>query len=418
MTGDNRLAGWETALDAEIAALEPRLIEVRRHLHAHPEPSREELETSQFICEQLRAAGISAKLGRNGLGVLADVDLGEPAPNSPRIALRADIDALRIQDAKTTPYASQRPGLCHACGHDAHTSMVLGAALCAANLRRSELLPGGATGGVRLRFIFQPAEECAEGGYWMVEQGAVDGCGAILGCHVDPERRVGTVGVRYGVLTANCDDVEVIVEGRGGHAARPHHTQDPIAAAVQLVSALYQLLPRAADSRSPSVFTVGKLAGGTLANVIPPRVEVLGTLRTLDRGTREKLKQRIEAIVHGVREASGTSMQLRFFESIDSVINDSHVTAALEEAATRVLGREGIDRIELPSMGGEDFSAYLTRVPGAMMRLGIAPPGFTAPFLHSPDFDVDERALAVGVRILLRAALLLAGDPGPLSRTV
>jgi amidohydrolase len=398
---------WEAELDRAAAALEAGLIEVRRHLHAHPEPSREERETSLYLQSRLAAAGIDARLARDGFGVLADIDIGDPAPEVSRIAIRADIDALRILDAKTTPYASQKPGLCHACGHDAHSSMVLGTALVARQMAARSGWPAGS--GARLRFIFQPAEETAEGGLSLTEQGAVDGCAAILGCHVDPERSLGTVGVRYGVLTANCDEVEIIVEGRGGHSARPHHTNDPIGAAAHLVTTLYQYLPRAVDARTPSVFSIGKLSGGTLPNVIPNRVEILGSLRTLDAKQRQTLKDRIESIVHGVRECSGATIHLRFFESIDSVVNDAGVTRELEHAARDVLGPEGVVLITQPSMGGEDFSAYLTRVPGAMLRLGVAPPGFAAPFLHAADFDIDERAIALGVRILLRAALRLSG---------
>lgn len=407
-----RLNYWEQTLDRQVDSLESRLIEIRRHLHAHPEASREEHETSAYVADQLSAAGLTARLCRDGLGVIADAQIGEPAEDVPLIALRADIDALRIQDTKTTPYASLRPGLSHACGHDAHTSMVLGAALCAAS-GSSNGDAGAASpsrGGVRLRFLFQPAEETSDGARWLVEQGAVEGVDAILGIHVDPERPVGTVGIRYGTLTANCDEVQIVIEGKGGHSARPHHTRDPIAAAASLISSLYQFLPRSVDSRVPSVFSIGKVTGGTLPNVIPEHVEILGSLRTLDAGSRETLKDRIEAIVHGVKEASGTAIHLQFLTPIDAVHNDPRVTAALEEAAIRVLGPDGIQQISQPSMGGEDFSGYLARVPGALLRLGCAPPGFAAPFLHAPDFDIDERALTVGTRILLRAALLLADD--------
>jgi amidohydrolase len=407
---------WEQRIDQQIARLEAPMIEVRRYLHAHPEPSREEWETSKYLAGRLTAAGLDARLCRDGLGVIADAVLGRPAANAPLIALRADLDALRIQDTKTTPYASTRPGLSHSCGHDAHATIVLGAALCAAGCRADDtaddgngnLPTAGPCPGLRLRFLFQPAEETSDGARWLVEQGAVDGCAAILGVHVDPERPVGTVGIRYGTLTANCDEVEIVVEGKGGHSARPHHTLDPIAAAASLVSSLYQFLPRSVDARSPAVFSVGKMAGGTLPNVIPERVEIRGSLRTLDARTRQTLKERIEAIVHGVKEASRTSIQLRFLTPIDAVHNDPVVTEALEEASRRVVGPDGVQSIAEPSMGGEDFSGYLTRVPGALVRLGCAPPGFAAPFLHAPDFDIDERALALGTRILLRAALLLA----------
>jgi amidohydrolase len=408
---DQELTAWEPSLDREIADLEQRLVEIRRHLHAHPEPSREERETSTYLRDRLLEAGIEAKLARDGLGVTADLDIGQPHENAPRIAIRADIDALKLQDSKTTPYASKHPGICHACGHDAHSTVVLGTALCAAALRNDGEVGRSGLPGAKLRFIFQPAEETSDGAVWMVEQGAVDGVDAILGLHVDPERQLGTVGIRYGVLTANCDEVDIVVEGKGGHSARPHHTQDVIAASAHLVTSLYQFLPRSVDSRSPAVFSIGKLCGGTLPNVIPGRVEILGSLRTLEQETRQKLKDRIEAIVHGVKESSGAAIHLRFFESIDSVVNDPHVTAMLEEASRRVLGKGGIDYIHHASMGGEDFSAYLTRVPGAMLRLGVAPPGFSAPFLHASDFDIDERALALGSRILLRAALLLSAEP-------
>jgi amidohydrolase len=404
------IAVWEPHIDRLVAGLESRLVEVRRHLHAHPEPSCQERETSQFLAERLNEAGIPARLCRDGLGVLADLDFGAITDATPLIALRADIDALKIQDAKTTSYASQRPGLCHACGHDAHSTIILGAALCGAALRGAAGL-AEASSGVRLRFIFQPAEEESLGAQWMVEQGAVDGVSAVLGMHVDPERALGTVGVRYGFLTANCDDVDVVVEGKGGHAARPHHTRDPIAAAAHLITALYEFLPRSVDSRDPVVFSVGRISGGTLSNVIPERVEILGSLRTLKPATRQRIQERIQEIVHGAKEASGTAIHLRFHSSIDGVNNDHRCTGALEAAARRVLGNEAIQAIDLPSMGGEDFAAYLTRAPGAMLRVGCAPPGFSAPYLHAPDFDVDERVLAIGARILLRAALLLAAQP-------
>ncbi|REJ88727.1 MAG: amidohydrolase [Planctomycetota bacterium] len=412
--GESPAAPWQAPVDQQVAAIEERLVGVRRHLHMHPEPSCEEYETSRYLAEQLEQAGIRTRLLRDGLGVIGDFDLGHVTETTPRIALRADIDALQIQDAKRTPYASRKSGLCHACGHDAHATMILGAALAASEMHKSGRLPGGDFG-VRLRFLFQPAEEESLGARWLVEQGAVDDVDAILAQHVDPERTLGTVGIRYGVLTANCDEVELIVEGSGGHAARPHHTRDPIAAAAHLISALYQFLPRSVDARDPVVFTVGKVAGGTLSNVIPDRVEIQGSLRTLQAETRTRVHDRIEEIVHGVKEASGTTIHLRFPTSIDGVNNDRRCTAALEAASREVLGDEAIQPVELPSMGAEDFAAYLDRVPGAMLRLGCAPPGFTAPFLHAPDFDVDERVLAIGTRIMLRAALRLADGSGDFS---
>jgi amidohydrolase len=406
----NLLVEYEAALARTVAEMSTRLVEVRRHLHRCPEPSCHERATSQYLFDQLRSAGIEGRLCRDGLGVVADLDVGAPAPSTPRIALRADIDALRIQDAKTTPYASQSAGLCHACGHDAHSTIVLGAALATARLREEggPLYPPQA--GLRLRFIFQPAEETAQGGHWMVEQGAVDGVAAILALHVDPERSVGAAGIRYGALTANCDELEVVIEGTGGHAARPHQTVDPIAAGVQLASALYQLLPRSVDARNASVFSLGRFSGGTLPNVIPGRVELLGTLRTLDQHVRQTLHDRIAAVIRGIEISSGATIRARWYESIDGVMNDDRATAALESAARAVLGEAAVQRIPLASMGAEDFSAYLSRTRGAMFRLGVAPPGEAAPLLHHPNFDIDERALEIGPRILLGAAWRLTAE--------
>jgi amidohydrolase len=401
------LNAWETRYDAQIVELEPRLIAMRRHLHAHPEASGEEFETSRYIAEQLREAGVPVRVGRDGLGVIADVTIGRPADDQPLIAIRADIDALRMPDEKTVEYRSQHPDLNHACGHDAHTGIVLGAALASMGVQR-EVLGDMPDSGVRLRLIFQPAEETSEGAVWMVEQGALEGVDSILALHVDPERPVGQVGIRYGVLTANCDEVDITVEGSGGHAARPHHAVDPILASAHLVSALYQFLPRAVDSRNPSVFTIGQVTGGYAPNVIPPRVELRGTLRTTDRHSRDTLRRRIAEIVAGVEQTGGTTIGVTFHSALGAVDNHPRISAALEEAARRIVGPENIQLIDRPSMGGEDFAVYLEHVPGAMLRLGCAPPGGACPFLHSTVFDLDERAIALGTRILIRAALLLS----------
>ena len=399
-----------TDLDGCIAELETALIEVRRHLHAHPEPSGEEVRTTEYLAQQLADAGWEPRVYRNGIGVSADVILGEPSDETPLIAVRADTDALRMPDEKAVEYRSQYEGLNHACGHDAHAAMVLGLALVGAALRRrgeAESL-ASSDGGVRLRLIFQPAEETSQGARWMVEQDVLNGVTAILGIHVDPERLAGQVGIRYGALTANCDEVAFVVNGHGGHAARPHHTIDSVAAAAQLVGALYQFLPRSVDSRQPSVFTIGEIKGGYAPNVIPERVELRGSLRTTDPHVRETLKRRIGDIVDGIEEVSGARVRYEFLNPLKAVHNDPQIASTLEEAAKRVVGKENVALIDRPSMGGEDFSVYLENVPGAMLRLGCSPPGVEPPlFLHSQKFDLDERVLILGTRILFRAAVLL-----------
>jgi amidohydrolase len=408
------LESWETGFDSQFSQLESELVEIRRHLHAHPEPSGLELETTRFVASRLKQAGLEPWTCQNEdgqpTGLVADLDIGEPAAACPRVAIRADLDALRMPDGKTVSYASKTPDVAHACGHDAHTAITLGVALAAAGIRPPTT--GSDVSGLRLRFVFQPAEETSIGARWMVDQGAVEGVDAIIGLHVDPEREVGHVGIRYGVLTANCDDVEIVVEGHGGHAARPHHTVDPIAAAAHLVGALYKFLPRSIDSRTPAVFTVGQIAGGYAANVIPERVELLGSLRTTDAGSRKTQQERILQICAGVAQNSGAAIKAHFRSPLKAVDNHVEVTAALDAASRRVVGMEKVEIIDRPSMGGEDFSVYLDKVPGALLRLGCADGCTEAAFLHSPLFDIDERALTLGARIVTRAALLLSlGSP-------
>ena len=217
-------------LEQELQVLEPTLIELRRTLHKNPEVSGEEKQTSQLIYKTLHDAGLTPRLMQNQIGVIADVTLGTPAPDAPLIAIRADIDALRITDQKEVPYCSHNPGVGHLCGHDAHTAIALGAALSAR--RFTELFNTEWSGqGLRLRFIFQPAEEICMGARWMVEQGAMKNVAAIIGLHMDPEIQAGTANIRYGVMTAFCDEVHFEIHGTGAHAARPHHGNDPITTA-------------------------------------------------------------------------------------------------------------------------------------------------------------------------------------------
>lgn len=417
--GSQIVQQWGQAFDEQMQQLSERQIQIRRHLHTHPELSGQEVETTRFIAAQLREAGCNPTICRNDCdtetGAFADVTLGTPPADSPLIALRCDIDALPLPDAKTVSYRSTQQGVTHACGHDGHTAIVLGTGLAVSRLQQawkeSHTPKGnGKDFGLRLRLIFQPAEETSQGADWMVGQGAMEGVDAIIGLHVDPERTAGRAGIRYGVLTANCDEVELHVEGRGGHAARPHHSVDPIAAASHLVGALYEFLPRRVDSRNPAVFTIGKIQGGSAPNVIPESVELLATLRTTDPSSRDTMKIEIDRICSGAELSTGARIRRRFFNALASVVNDPRVTRLLEESAAAVLGKDHVETIALPSMGGEDFSVYLNHAPGAMLRLGCRKPGAETHFLHSPLFDLDERVLALGSRILLRTALRLSQE--------
>jgi amidohydrolase len=375
-------------------------------MHRNPELSGQETNTTQFLITMLQSHGIEASRGPHDVGVLADIEIGSPRDDSPMICVRADIDALKIQDQKKDrPYCSTVPGVMHACGHDVHSTIVFAAAVAAKSLNDETDLPAA-----RLRFLFQPAEEICQGATWMIEHGAMAGVDSILGLHVDPERKIGTAGIKYGALTANCDEIVIEVKGVGGHAARPHQTKDPISAAANLVSTLYQTMPRSVDARQPSVLTFGKIEGGQSSNVVPDSVMLYGTLRTIDDGTRSALKARLEEIAAGVAQSTETTINVIWVNPLRSVDNDERLTAALEVAACRVLGADQVQIMEQPSMGGEDFSMYLDHAAGTMFRLGCTQDPETAPKLHSPLFDVDEQVLTLGPRILLMAALLIANQ--------
>ena len=396
---------WESKLDNHLEQLEPRLIQLRRHLHSHPEPSGSEVQTSRYLHETLSEAGIESQIGRDGLGVFGDVTIGSPPADSPLIGIRADIDALKLPDEKNVEYASQHPGIAHACGHDAHSTIVAGTSIAGTILAASGDLPSG---GLRLRLIFQPAEETSQGANWMVAQNVMDGVQYMLGLHVDPERPFGQVGIRYGTLTANCDELEITIDGRGGHSARPHHAHDPIAAAADLIQTCYARLPRSIDSRSAAVMTFGSIHGGNVANVIPSSVTISGTLRSTAQETRETLKEHFHTICTSIEQAHGVQISSRFFNELHSVDNHPYVTRKIENACRQILPDDQIKIIELPSLGGEDFSVYLKDAPGAMLRLGCAAPGSHTHMLHSPLFDIDERILTLGPRILFRTAWMLA----------
>lgn len=404
-----RIVPFEVLLDRLVDEGLSGWIADRRFLHAHPELSGREYETTGWICRRLEQLGLAVRILEQRVGCFADLVLGQPSASAPLIGLRADIDALPLQDRKTVAYASTAPGVTHACGHDVHTTIVLGVAellvRLASRLSESDVPP------LRLRLIFQPAEETAEGAAWMVEAGALEGVDCILGLHVDPTLSRGRVGIRYGVLTACVDEVSLVVSGRGGHAARPQHTTDPLLTAAQLVTTLYQMLPRQADALHPTVFTIGSIHGGTVSNVVPDEVRLDGTLRTTNVSVRARVMEAMQRICDGLAAASGNSIRLQFLCPLGSVVNHSLPASAFELAARQVAGAENVVLIDKPSMGGEDFAVYVERVPGAQFRLGCADGISDWPLLHSPCFDIEEEAIGHGLRILSRAALLLGLQP-------
>jgi amidohydrolase len=391
-------ANWQTRVDAAVDDLAERMVALRRHLHAHPEPSGEELKTSLHLYQLFDEMGLPVRMGPEGCGVVVDCR-SENAPR--RIAMRADIDALRIQDQKQVAYRSSVPNIMHACGHDVHTATAFGALAALDRLENERVLPWP----VRWRGIFQPAEETSQGARAMIAAGALKGVAAIVSLHVDPTRPAGTVGIRPGVFTANCDAIRVTVQGRGGHAARPHESNDPIAAAAELISTLYQFVPRATDSQDAVVVSFGQVHGGQNANVIPEQVVLEGTVRTLDAQVREKTIAHIRTLADGIERVTGTRLDVCFETGIPSVYNDRRLTEMVGDVSTALLGADNVVIMPRPSMGSEDFAAYLEHVPGTMFRLGAASDSGPAPGLHTPNFDVDERCLVVGAKILAQTVV-------------
>jgi amidohydrolase len=391
-------ANWQVRVDAAVDLLAERMVALRRHLHAHPEPSGEELKTSLHLYQLFDELGLRVRMGPEGCGVVVD---SRHDGDRPCLAVRADIDALRIQDQKQTPYRSTVPEVMHACGHDAHTATAFGALAALDQLERDQSLPWP----VNWRGIFQPAEETSQGARAMIAAGALKDVAAVVSLHVDPTRRAGTIGVRPGVFTANCDEIRVTVQGRGSHAARPHESNDPIAAAAELISTLYQFVPRATDSQDAVVVSFGKIHGGQNANVIPEQVVLEGTVRTLDARVREQTIAHIRTLADGIERVTGAKLDVSFVTGIPSVYNDKGLTDIVTATAQELLGPDNVVSMHRPSMGSEDFAAYLEHVPGTMFRLGAARRDGLASGLHTPTFDVDEKCLIVGAKIFARTVV-------------
>lgn len=388
---------WADELSIAIDQRFERMRDVRRHLHQHPEPSGHETQTTRYLASLLASENLEPKIAGGGRGLWVDSN-----PSSePQIGIRADIDALWIQDEKQVDYRSRKDGLMHACGHDAHSAIVLGAITTLAELDKHGKLPWP----VACRAIFQPAEETNQGALEMVQAGALAGLTDLIGVHVDPSRRVGTVGVRHGDFTADCHELTIEIHGHGAHAARPHEAVDPIAIAAQLITSIYLFVPRNTDSQDAVVVTFGKIHGGHASNVIPDHVILSGTMRTLDSDVSGRTIKHIARLASGLASASGARIEIQWHSGPPPVKNDASLVNLLAEAGRAVVGATNVHPIRRPSMGGEDFANYLTQVRGAMFRLGIAPSDEPAPLLHNPMFDIDERSLRMGAQILAHAII-------------
>jgi hippurate hydrolase len=361
-----------------------RLVSLRRGFHQYPELSWEETKTAAKVAEVLTALGIPCRRDIAGTGVLADI----PGPAGvPVIALRADMDALPIIEETGLEFASTHVGCMHACGHDGHTAMLLGAA---------ELLAHGPALAAPVRLIFQPAEERGAGAAAMVAAGALDQVGMVFGAHLDRHYQVGAVVVGDGVMNASTDTFRVRITGQGGHAARPHETVDAVVVGSLMVMAIQTIVSREVNPAKPSVVTVGRFDAGTAANVIAGQALLEGTIRAQDPEVRCHLKEAVERITSAVGRLHGAVVELEFSEGTPPVINEPACAALARAAAAEVLGAGNVLSMTTANMGGEDFSYYLEKVPGCYVRLGARFEGRPNYPAHSSKFDFDERALAVG----------------------
>ncbi|MEU3746683.1 MULTISPECIES: amidohydrolase [Streptomyces] len=381
------------------APLRAELIAFRRDLHMHPELGNQEFRTTAALKARLEAAGLAPKVLPGGTGLICDI--GTPDRRRPMLAIRADIDALPIPDVKTVAYRSTVANRAHACGHDVHTTTVLGAGLVLAELARQGLLPHA------VRILFQPAEEVLPGGAAdAIEAGVLDGVGRIIAVHCDPKVDAGKIGLRAGPITSACDRLEVTLGGPGGHTARPHLTTDLVTAAARVATDVPAVLARRIDARSGLSVTWGRIEAGHAPNVIPQHAELSGTVRCLDLPTWREAPDLIHAAIDEVATLHRAKSTVNYVRGVPPVVNDSVVTELLADAMTARRGPYAIEDTE-QSLGGEDFSWYLEHVPGSMARLGVRTPGDTrVRDLHAGDFDVDERCIETAVELFTAAALL------------
>jgi len=383
------------ALVGLVDALSGDILDVRRDLHAHPELAWAEQRTTMVVAERLERAGVKVQLlPRSGLMA----EIGGQREDAPVVALRADLDALPVDDLTDDPWRSTVDGVAHACGHDAHTACLLGAGLALAALDQQTPLPG------KVRLLFQPAEEIMPGGALeVIADGGLTGVHEVFGLHCDPTLDAGQVGLREGPITGAADSLSVRLRGRGGHTSRPHLTQDLTYAIAKLVTDLPAVLSRRLDPRAGASLVWGMVRAGSARNVIPAVGEAAGTLRMLDATAWETAQEVVTELVVELIAPYGVQSEIDYVRGVPPVVNEAGATALLAEAATGVLGPDAV-RTTTQSLGGEDFAWYLESVPGAMARLGTRTPGGPTYDLHQGDLRVDDRALVAGSRLLAAAA--------------
>lgn len=379
-------------VSAVIQRILPEIIQTRRRLHQNPELSGEEAQTALLVAERLRTLNFDALrteiAGHGVIGILRGQTDG------PMLALRADMDALPIQETSGLPYASCHAGVMHACGHDGHTATLLGAAQVLSELR--EHLPGP------IKLIFQPAEETVGGADAMVAAGALDGVEAIVALHGWPSLEIGQIGFRPGPMMASADQFDLTLRGKGGHAAYPHLTVDPIIVGSQIVQAFQTLASREISPQDSVVVTVTQFHAGTAYNIIPGEAQLKGTVRTLSSAVRAEMPAKMERIAAGICAAMRAEYAFTYTHGTPVVVNDARVTSQIETVGRDLLGPDNVVFLETPTMGAEDFAFYLEHIPGAMFRLGV---GTDVTALHTPTYNFSDGALPYGIGMLAHLAL-------------
>lgn len=378
-------------LMAEAAKIQPELVTLRRQIHSNPELGFLEWETSKLVKEELSSLNLDVTAGIARTGVSAVLMSREAAKT---IALRADMDALPIEEQSDVPYKSRNKGVMHACGHDAHVAILLGTARIL-TLLRDELR-------VNVKFIFQPCEETDGGAIPMIEQGVLENprVDGIFGLHVNPYMPAGFVGLKEGVLMAAADRITIEIKGKGGHGAAPHQAVDPIVIAAHVTLALQNIVSRQMDPVEPVVVSVCSINGGHSHNVIPDKVVLIGTVRTIDPNIQKKMPDKIRDIVRGITSAFGADFSFDYQYGYPALANNTKMVEILRQAGHEAVGRQHTLNIAAPSMGAEDFACFSSKVPGAYFFLGARPQNGEVYPWHNPRFDIDESVLSIGAGLL------------------
>jgi len=379
----------------KIDSFNHELINLRRHIHAHPELSGLENQTAILISGYLKNIGWNVRESVGKTGVIADfgpLDKGI-------IGLRVDMDALPIFEETKLSFSSKVDGVMHACGHDFHITIGLGVAKIIKDLKLN----------FGIRIIFQPAEEIASGAKWMIKDGATNGLTHIFGIHVYPELSVGTIGIKEGSLTAAAGELKVEIKGKSGHGARPHEGVDAIWVASKVISGIQESITRKLDPLDPVVITFGKINGGNAFNVLAEKVNLIGTVRCTNPKIFKTIGNWLNENICSIANSCGADAKVIFREITPPVNNNSRINRFIRDSGIKVLGKENVFELQKPSLGAEDFAEFLNEIPGAMFRLGVSSSNGCAP-LHSSKFDPDERAIAVGIKVITESIVKLNNE--------